>query len=249
MGKRFGLVALLLAGAFVLAATMFQPRPTLAEAPAQPQRTLDVTGRGTLVVKYDTAEITVGVTELKEASGAAFAAMSTSMDRVVAALKAKGVKETDLKTGTLSLNAEYDWKDGQQLLRGFRATNTLVITTKNLDKVAELVQVAVEAGANQLQGVRFKVEDTDALLNQALDAAADDARAKADRVAARLGTKVSGVYRITVIDGDRGPIIYDAYRAEAGYATKAMAAAAPAPAVYAGNSEYTATVSVTFELQ
>jgi uncharacterized protein len=248
MRKRLGIVAMLLVGAFALAATVFQPKTTLAETPAPIQRTLDVSGTGTLTVKYDTAEITLGVSELKPASGEAFAAMSTSMDKVVNALKAKGVKDLDLKTGTLQLNAEYDWtKEGQQQLRGFRATNTLHIRTKQLDKVADLVQVAVEAGANQLQGVRFLVEDTDKLLNDALDLAVDDAKAKAERVASRLGTKVVGVYRISVNDGGRGPVMYDAYRAEAGYA-KPMAAAPAAP-VFSGTSEYTATVSVTFELQ
>lgn len=245
--RRYGFVALFLLAAFALAATMFQPKASLAETPQPIQRTLDVTGTGKLTVKYDTAEITLGVSELKPAAGEAYSAMSTSMDKIVAVLKKAGVKDEEIKTGTFNLNVEYDWpKEGGQQVRGYRSTNTLIITTKNLDKVAELIQACVEAGSNQLQGVRFYVKDTDALLNQALDLAVDDAKAKGERVAKRLGAKIVGVYRISVNDGGRAPVMFERAMDGAKYA---MEAAAPAAQVFSGTGEYTATVSVTFELQ
>lgn len=247
MKNRVGMVAVMLVAAFALAATIFQPKASLAETPAPEHRTLDVTGTGKLTVKYDTAEITLGVTELKETANAAYEAMGGSMASVANTLKATGVKEDEIKTGFFSLNPEYDWKDGVQTLRGFRATNTVIITTQRLDKVADLVQAAVNAGSNQIQGIRFTVKDTDAVLNQALDLAVEDARAKADRVAGKLGAKVIGVMRVSIQDGGRGPIMYDNAMAGAPGAY-AKAAAAPAP-VFSGTTDYTATVSVTFEIQ
>lgn len=245
--RRFGFVTLFLLAAFALAATMFQPKASLAETPQPVQRTLDVSGTGKLTVKYDTAEVTLGVSELKPAAGEAYSAMSNSMDKIVNVLKKAGIKEEDIKTGTFNLNAEYDWKDGTQNLRGFRSTNTLIITTNKLDQVATLIQAAVEAGSNQLQGVRFYVKDTDALLNQALDLAVDDAKAKADRVAKRLGTEVVGVYRISVADGGRTPVMFE--RGMEGAKYMADVAGAPAAQVFSGTGEYTATVSVTFEIK
>jgi uncharacterized protein YggE len=245
--RRYGYIVALLIGAFVLAATVFRPQTLLAETPTPPTKTLDVTGKGTLTVKYDTAEITLGVTELKETANAAYDAMGAAMDGVVKTMKTAGVKDDEIKTGVLSLNAEYDWKDGTQTLRGFRATNTVTITTQRLDQVANLIQDAVNAGSNQLQGVRFKIKDTDKLLDQALDAAVDDAKSKAERVATRLGAKVGGVLRVSIQDQGGGPIMYDAYRAD-GAGVAYAAKAAPAP-VFSGTTDYTATVSVTFELQ
>jgi len=75
----------------------------------------------------------------------------------------------------------------------------------------------------------------------------EDAKAKAERVASKLGAKVVGVYRISINDGGRGPIMYDAGM---GFAPEGKMAAAPmAVPVFSGTGEYTASVSVTFEIQ
>lgn len=237
------LVGLLL-GAAMLTAFMFHPRATLAETPEP--GSLDVTGHGVMKVKYDQATINLGVTQLRETPTAAFNAMSEDMNKVAAALKAMGITEDQLKTGVLSLDAQYDWVQNEgQKLRGYRATNSITVTTQDLDKVATLIQTAVSNGANQLNGLSFSVKDTDALQNQALDLAVDDAKAKADRVAKRLGAVVAGPRRVTIQDAGR-PITY----APTAYAGAMKAdAALPAPVFSGGTMEYSVTVSVTFDLR
>jgi uncharacterized protein YggE len=246
--RRFGWITLFVLTAFAVAVTLFQPRATLADTQTPLQRTLDVTGRGTLTVKYDTANITLGFTELKDAATEAYSVTGTSMDKVVSALKDAGVKEDDMKTGTFTLNEEWDYTQNGRVFKGYRVNNTLIVTTHDLTKVAGLIQQAVAAGANSLQGISFSVKDTDALVDQALDLAVDDAKAKAERVAGRLGAKVVGVIRINVQDNGRGPVPYMADTAVASGMSMKAAAAAPAP-VFGGTTEYSATVSVTFELQ
>jgi uncharacterized protein YggE len=231
-------IGLLLAAILALGAALFRPEPGHAESPAPAQRTLEVTGQGSLRVKPDTAVITLGVTQLKENPTQAYSAMNEVMARVVAALKAKGVTDDQLKTGMLYLDAQYDWtKEGGQVLKGYRATNTVTVTTQALDKVGVLIQAAMEAGANQLQGVSFQVKDSEALMAQALDLAADDAKAKAERVARRLGVSVVGVYKIDIMDNGR---VF--------YANEAAAKAGAAP-VFPGTTDFTVTVRVTFEIR
>lgn len=245
--KRFGWVTLFVLTAFALAVTMFRPQTTLAEAQQPIQRTLDVTGRGTLTVKYDTAQIRVGFTSLESNATTAYSAMGTSMDKVASTLKAAGINEDDLQTGQFTMNEEWDYTQAGRNFKGYRVTNTLIVTTHDLKKVADLIQVAIDAGANNLQGVSFSVQDTDKLMDQALDLAVADAKAKAERVASKLGAKVAGVYRISIQDQGRSPVMYDSYAG--GVAMEAKAMAAPAAPVFAGTTEYTAMVSVTFELQ
>ncbi|HWI60487.1 MAG TPA: SIMPL domain-containing protein [Symbiobacteriaceae bacterium] len=245
--RRIGWITLFVLSAFALAVTMFRPQTTLAETQQPVQRTLDVSGRGSLTVKYDTAQIRVGFSSVMESAGAAYNAMGTSMDKVVSAMKTAGIKEDDLQTGQFTMNEEWDYNQAGRQWRGYRVTNTLVITTHDLTKVADLIQQAIAAGANNLQGVSFSVKDTDKLLEQALDLAVDDAKAKAERVASKLGAKVVGVYRVTVMDGGRGPVMYDSGAGGVAYAKAEMAA--PAAPVFGGTTEYTAQVSVTFEIQ
>jgi len=113
-----------------------------------------------------------------------------------------------------------------------------------LDKVAELIQAAVQAGANDLRGVTFQVKNADKLLEDALKLAVADAKAKAQLVADELGARVVRVHSVSVQDQGASVV-----KARAGLNMDGVAAeAAPVP-VFAGTSTFSATVSVTFELQ
>lgn len=210
-------------------------------AAAQTVKTLEITGTGRISYTFDTAEITLGVSEMADSPTAAFKAMSEKINKVVATAQTKGINQAGLKTGNLSLYQEYDWKDGVQTLRGYRATNTVTIKVKELSQVPAIMEAAVNAGANMVQGVQFSLSDPAALQGQAIDAAIDDARAQADRVTKRLGTSVRGVQKVTVL-GNSGPIV------TYGMANRAESAAM-APSVYGGQGDYSVSVSIVFELQ
>ncbi len=247
MRLRNGLLTVILAGLLILGIAAFLPQaaPVHAAEDGTPVRTLSVVGRGELEVKPDTAVITVGVSEVKPTPIEAYNALSDSINKVAEALKAKGVKEEELQTSMFQLAAEYNWTQerGQELV-GYRATNTLSITTQDLDKVAELIQAAVQAGANDLRGVTFQVKNADKLLDDALKLAVADAKAKAELVAGELGAKVVRVHSVSVQDQGASLV-----KARAGFNMDGVAAEiAPVP-VYAGTSTFSATVSVTFELQ
>lgn len=209
---------------------------------SQTVKTIEVTGTGRITYAYDTAEITLGVSEMSDSPTAAFKAMSEQINKVVAAMKAKGITESDLKTGYLNLSQEYDWKDGTQTLRGYRATNSLTIKVKDLNQVPTVMEAAVTAGANQVQGVNFTLANQGALQDQATDAAIDNARAQADRAAKRLGLTVAGVQKVQVYNQSSSPMPYLTAR-------MAMDSISAAPAVYGGSGEYSASVSIVFELK
>ncbi|MFZ5817343.1 MAG: SIMPL domain-containing protein [Bacillota bacterium] len=242
-----GVLAALLAALMLMGALMF-PSDSRAEtgSTSTPTRTLSVSGQGRLEVKPDTATISLGITHVMPTPKEAYNAMSAELQKISGTVKAAGVKEEQIETGVFSLHPEYKWtqEKGQELV-GYRATTSLNITTQQLDKVAELFQLAVEAGANQVNGVSFSVKDTDALMQQALDLAVDDAKAKAERVANRLGAAVVRVQSISI--HDNGVPIFSRSMAD-GMAGMAKAEMAPAP-VFGGTSSFSVSVSVVFEIQ
>jgi uncharacterized protein YggE len=116
---------------------------------------------------------------------------------------------------------------------------------KDLNRVPAIMEAAVAAGANQVQGVSFKLADPGALEGQAIDAAIANARAQADRAAQKLGLKVVGVQKVQV-HPSAGPVMPRPYAAEM---SKVALDSAARPAVFGGDGEYTASVSIVFELQ
>lgn len=245
MTSRKGFAAVLLS-VLLLGATLF-PRATYAQsAPSGPIRSLSVTGQGQVELKPDTATISLGVTQLRPTPMEAYSAMSADLVNIAGQVKASGIKEEQIQTGSFSLQPEYTWtQEKGQVLVGYRATTTLSITTQELDKVAALIESAMKAGANQLQGVSFSAKDTDKLAQQALDMAVDDAKAKAERVAGRLGAKVVRVLSVSIQDHSM-PI----YRPMPAFiqGAEAKADGAPAP-VFGGTTSISVSVYVTFEIE
>lgn len=192
-----GLV-LLGAAAFTLA----PGAPRAAEAPAEPApRLLSAVGRATVEARPDAARVSFGVSHLAPAAATAYGQVAETSQRIIAALREQGVAEAEIQTTGLSLQPEYQYdKEGVQHLRGYRATNNLTVTTRNLAAVGSLVDTAVAAGANSVGGIAFFAWDSAALVQEALDRAVDDARSKAERVAGRLGAAIAGVQRISVMD-------------------------------------------------
>jgi len=208
-------------------------------------RTIEVVGRGSITVKPDTAVITIGVTALSDSPTESYKEVGRILAKVTTALKGMGIKDDDLATAGLHMGAEYEWlQEGGQKLKGYRTTTSLTITTKQLDAVAAIIETTVDAGANQLQGIRFTVKNTNALVEQATNLAADDATAKASQVANRMGSAVVRVMKITVMDNGGSSIPY--YGPE-----MMMKGMAPMDAiqVYGGESVVTVSIAASFEIK
>jgi uncharacterized protein YggE len=92
-----------------------------------------------------------------------------------------------------------------KLPQGFyTATNNVEVTIRNLDTAGKVLSAATSAGANQLFGIRFEIEDPSALQAEARKKAVEDARARAERLAQLAGVKLGPAVSISEIDGGGG---------------------------------------------
>ena len=127
-----------------------------------------------------------------------------------------------------------------KLPQGFyTATNSVELTIRNLDSAGKVLSAATGAGANQLYGVRFEIEDPSALQGEARKKAVEDARARAERLAQLAGVKLGPAVSITDLDGGGGgPVPMFAM-------AKMDTAAAP---LERGELTVTSTVQIVFAL-
>lgn len=125
-----------------------------------------------------------------------------------------------------------------KLPQGFyTATNSVEVTIRNLDTAGKVLSAATGAGANQLYGIRFEIEDPSALQAEARKKAVEDARARAERLAQLAGVKLGPAVSITELDGGGGPVPM--------FAMAKMDSAAP---VERGELTVTSTVQIVFAL-
>lgn len=229
--KRIALVAGFLLVAAALAGVL-RPDGAGAADPATTTDTVSVTGTGSVDAVPDRAEVSAGVETRAATAKAALTANGAAMQKVIAALRANGGK--DVTTQTVSLSSAFD-QNGQP--NGFVASNVASAET-SLDGAGALIDAAVAAGANTVYGPSLSRSDADALYEQALAKAVDDARARADVLAKAAGRQLG---RVTAIVEGGGP-------SPVPFAAKASPSEDSTPVV-SGPQETTASVSVTYELR
>ena len=119
---------------------------------------------------------------------------------------------------------------------GFGASN-VVVATIDVDHAGALIDAAVEAGANQVNGPSLSVADQGLLYRKALTAAMADARKSAETLAEAAGRPLGQVTAVAESGQNEPTPMY----------AKAQASDTGTP-VEAGVQQVTASVTVTFAL-
>ncbi len=207
-----------------------------------PEHTIAVAGSGKVVVVPDLATVSLGVVIERNTAKAAREAAAQAMTKVVAAIKKLGIDEKDIATANVSLSPVYDYPTNHApRIRGYQLQNTVTVTVRNLDKLSDVLDDGVLAGATSVDGISFDVADRAAAEAKAREAAVKDAKAKADTLANGLGVRISGVANVS--EQVSTPIWYERSLAAAAPVAGDKAAETP---VLPGTTDVVITVQVTF---
>jgi uncharacterized protein YggE len=185
---------LLLALALAPATSSAQQAPP--PLPETAQRTIRVSGVGEARAAPDEARIELAVETMAPTAREAGEAIVRSMERTIAALTRAGVPRRDIETRGYSIFPDYrEPRPGDTVpqIRGYRAANTVSVRTDRLDRVGTLIDVALGAGANRLNGVAFSLRDAAPAQEAALRDATAKARRSAETIAAALGVRLGAV--------------------------------------------------------
>lgn len=211
-----------------------RPDRASGDTPSQPAHSITVSGNGAVGVTPNQAVFTFGVSTQGKTAAQALAANSSATQKVIDALKGAGISSDSLQTASVSLSPLTS-NQGDAII-GYTASNSVTVTIAGIGKAGAIVDVAVNAGANQVDGPNLTVSDQSALYDRALKAAVADARSKAQVLADASGLHVGAVSSVEE-DSGSSPVPFDSTKA-------APAAGVP---IEAGTQQVTASVTVTFE--
>jgi uncharacterized protein YggE len=180
-------ISALIAGALVAPAEAQQPQ-------SERQANIVVGGEGSISAAPDYAEITAGVTTKAKTAKEAADANSKLMAAVMAALLDVGIAKKDIQTSQFSVQPIYTTQGNTEpKLTGFSASNQVTVTVRQIDKVSEIVDRMVSAGATNIGNLAFLHSDMSKLLDQARESAVADARRKAELYARASGVTLGRV--------------------------------------------------------
>ncbi len=139
----------------------------------------------------DRASIGAGVTTTAPTAVEAMRANATAMDRIVRALRGRGIAARDIQTSGISLSPQYDYTPQQQgqppRLIGYQVSNQVRVVTADIANLGPLLDTLVESGGTNLDGPNFFVDNPDAILDTARETALRRATERANRYARAAG--------------------------------------------------------------
>lgn len=195
-------------------------------------------------VAPDIATIGAGVTTEAPTATEALRQNSAEMTKVIAKLKALGIAEKDIQTTGINLNARYDYDQASQrsVFRGYQAANRVSVILRKIDRAGEVLDALVAAGANDLSGPSFSIENDEAAKDAARKRAIERVQARVKAYADMFGYDRAKVLSISENIEGRGPMPEMAMMK----ASDGMVAAAPP--VQPGMVSTGISISFKFEL-
>lgn len=197
------------AATLALAAALTTPFGGAAHAQSDaptPPRTVTVIGSGRATAVPDIARVTLGADVVNKSLSGAVADAEKRMDAIGQALKDLGIEDRDVRTAEYNVFPQQAFgPNGPGPITGYRVVNLVRVTIRDLDQAGEVLEKAVEAGANNVQGLVFTIEDPRAIEAEARRDAMADARFKAETLAADAEATLGPVLTISEVIGGGAP--------------------------------------------
>jgi uncharacterized protein YggE len=245
MRTRTTLIAvLIIAGLLISACSTAQAAPPLqTDGSTAPERSITVTGTGSVTLDPDIAHISIGVQTQNEDAGAAVNENNTSSQEILDTLADFGIADSDVRTTDFSIWPQQEYnEDGTVRRTVYMVQNTVNVTVRDLDQLGDLLDAVVTSGANNIYGITFDVADRSAAEAEALEAAVADADTQANILAASAQVERGDVLSMST---SQVPSPYLPFYGAGGGGAAMEAAAAP---ITPGQLEIQATVLVVYQI-
>ena len=207
---------------------------------------LKVNGTGTVYVQADRASASLGVNMTGEDLGELQQQVNATVAAVVDALVEAGLEEKNISTNYIYISPRYDYSGDTERLVGYSINNSMTISTEKIDSIGAFIDAAFAAGANTFDSISFSASDDSAARMQALQLAVEDARQKAETIAAAAGKELGQIEQI--VEGGQYDYYYNSTSGGARNALTVEAVADVGTTVRAAQINVTASVQITYGL-
>ena len=190
----FGFVVITLLAASFLAA---------APVSAQADKTISVIGNGVVTMKPDMVNVQVGVMTERESINEALDTNTNAVVAIKDAILALGVEEADIKTEYYNMySSQKSYRDSTAPADAYiySINYGFSITLRNVDRLNEVLDAAIQNGANSINSVSYDSSIKDTVIADARNLAIDDARSQAEAIAEKLGVTLKDVVSFSIPD-------------------------------------------------
>jgi uncharacterized protein YggE len=206
----FTMIVVLIAGL-----TLFSGVVAAQDDGGDRMETITVVGQGSASGSPDIANLEVGVESFDADVAVAFSNTNATLQTVIDTVVEAGVAREDIRTTGLNIYYREDFnpamsgmiEPGQQPQpnRTYVVGNRVRITVRDIDQIENVITAAINAGANNVFGPDFGFSDRAALESEARTNAMENARARAEELAALAGVELGNIVMINESTGGFSP--------------------------------------------
>ena len=207
-----------------------------------------VNGTGKVTLTPDIATLSLGVSAQTSSVTEAQSQASAAMGKIMEALAANGVAQKDIQTQFYNVQQVTRWddKNQQEVVIGYRVSNMVIAKLRDMAKIGSVIDAVVAAGGDltRINGLAFSVEKPEQYYSQARELAMNDAKAKAQQIAALSGVTL-GKPTFVSENASTPPVPYP----QMAYKGDMAAGAAPSVPISTGELDIVLNVQVTYAIQ
>lgn len=210
-----------------------------------------VSKKGTVYAVPNLVKVSFSIITEEKKVGDALKGNSEKSSAVIETLKFQGVGESDIKTTYFNVYPLYEWRKvdssdiystGTRVLVGYEARQTIEAKIRNVEKVSDIIEACVDAGANEVSDLSFVVENEDSFKTQARTKAIIDAKNEASQIAQTLGVKLGDIVSFT----ESTYVPYDYLKATS---SSAAGLGSAESSIATGENKIEVTVNISFEIK
>ncbi|ENB2088580.1 TPA: oxidative stress defense protein [Vibrio alginolyticus] len=155
------------------------------------------TGYGEVTATPDMATFSVKVVDTTMTAEQAKLSVDKTVEEFLKSLSDAGLSKDNITSSNLYLAPQYHYpKSGKAELVGYRASRSIDVTVTDLKNLNQYLDMALEAGINQVDNIQLKVSNQAEYQQKARMAAIKDAREKAGSLATGFEKKLGDVWQI-----------------------------------------------------
>lgn len=209
------------------------------------RRSITTTGNGVVITQNNRAVMYLAVETMSPDAKQAAQDNANIMTKVKHAVIGAGAAPDKIETDNYTMYPVYEYDKGKVKSRKYEVNNRMKVVVEDLTKAGAVMDAAISAGANRIENIMFTVRNPGKYKDDALREAAQDARRKADIIAASLGKTVTNIISVTDNSVRVSPRNYMMNAKMAGENDMAESVTTP---MEGGDAKVESSVTVVFEI-
>jgi len=209
------------------------------------EKVITVSAVGEVNLTPDIVTFNIEASEVRDTTSKALNATNEKISKVINILELHNVAKNDIKTNSINLYPQYEWKDGERHLVGQSASQSLQIKLRDINKLGSIIDEVGKISNINLYSINYDKDDKKAAYNEARELAVKYALEKANILANAAGMEIKEA--ISISEGSPAYVSYN--RVNSSKMMMAESAAGYSTETPSGELTISTTVNIIFTME